>query len=274
MRHYLPVAVAVAVASTRLLAQHHAEHIAQDDAKWAADCRDHEDDHPRYCEVRVEHLPFATGALNIDARENGAIEIIGGSTSDVVVHELVEAEASSEADAKDLAAQVHVTITGGHIRADGPPERGHWHEWTVSYRVEVARTSVNIMAESTNGPVDASDVAGELDLRTENGPIDLYSVNGNVRARTENGPLEVTLSGARWNGTGLDAETENGPVELTIPSNYAAHLETGTTNGPMSISFPITVEGRIDAKRLSLDIGGGGPTVRVVTTNGPVTVDH
>ena len=99
-------------------------------------------------------------------------------------------------------------------------------------------------------------------------------MNGNVHARTENGPLEVTLSGARWDGSGLDAETENGPVELTLPSSYAAHLETGTVNGPMSISFPITVEGRIDTKRLSMDVGGGGPTVRVVTTNGPVTVDH
>jgi hypothetical protein len=51
-------------------------------------------------------------------------------------------------------------------------------------------------------------------------------------------------------------------------------LETGTVNGPMSIDFPITVQGRIDTKRLSMDIGGGGPTVHVTTTNGPVTVDH
>jgi hypothetical protein len=34
------------------------------------------------------------------------------------------------------------------------------------------------------------------------------------------------------------------------------------------------VQGRLDLKRLSMDIGGGGPTVRVVTTNGPVTVGH
>ena len=170
MRSYLTVAVALAIASTRLLAQH----VAQDDAKWVDECRDHDwNDHPRYCEVRVEHLPKAAGSLNIDARENGAIEVIGGSTSDIVVHELVEAEGSTEADAKELASQVHVTTTGGRIHADGPPQNGRRHSWTVSYRIEVAHSSVNITAESTNGPVEAGDVAGELDLRTEDGPISL-----------------------------------------------------------------------------------------------------
>ena len=272
MRHYLTVAAALAIAAPALWAQH----VAQDDQKWANECRDqdHWNDHARYCEVRVEHLPNGAGPLNVDARDNGAVEIIGGSTSDVVVHELVQAEASTDADAKNLAAQVHVTTTGGRIHADGPPSHSRWDNWTVSYRIEVAHTSVNVTAESTNGPLEASDVTGQLDLRTENGPIELYSVNGDVHARTENGPLEVTLSGSRWNGSGLDAVTENGPVELTLPSTYAAHLETGTVNGPMSISFPITVQGRIDMKRLSMDVGGGGPTVRVVTTNGPVTVDH
>jgi DUF4097 and DUF4098 domain-containing protein YvlB len=189
------------------------------------------------------------------------------------VHELVEAEASTEAEAKDVASQIHVTTSGGRIHADGPPDQGHWKSWTVSYRVEVPH-KLDITAQSTNGPVEASNVAGQLDLRSENGPISLYSVGGTVHARTENGPVEVTLTGSRWDGTGLDAETENGPVELTLPASYAAHLETGTVNGPMSIGFPITVSGHLDLKRLSMDVNGGGPTVRVVTTNGPVTVDH
>ncbi len=269
MRHYLTVAVALAVATPRLWAQPE----AKDDARWVADCRDQDDDHARYCEVRVDHLASVAGPLDVDARENGAIEIIGGATNDVVIHELIEAEASTEADAKDMASQIHVTTSGGRIQADGPPYHGRRKSWTVSYRIEVPHKT-DVTAVSTNGPLEASDTQGQLDLRTENGPISLYAVGGNVRARTENGPLEVTLTGSRWNGSGLDAETENGPVELTLPASYAAHIETGTVNGPMSIGFPVTVSGRIDVKRLSMDVNGGGPTIRVVTTNGPVTVDH
>lgn len=39
----------------------------------------------------------------------------------------------------------------------------------------------------------------------------------------------------------------------------------------MRIGFPITVQGRLD-RRIETDIGKGGPTVRVITTNGPVVI--
>jgi hypothetical protein len=269
MRYSLTVALSLGIAALPLLAQQDSR-----DAQWLEHCREHSNWHRRaeFCEVRVERVALPSGPLEIDARENGAVDVVGGSGSELVVHELIEAEGSTDAEAQEIASKVHVK-TGSTIRADGPPDEGQHRHWTVGYRIEVPR-KIDITAESTNGPLAATNVIGHVDLRTENGPISLDDVGGTINARTENGPLEVNLSGARWDGTGLDAETENGPVELTIPSNYAAHLETGTVNGPMSIGFPITVEGRFNLKRLSLDIGGGGPTIRAVTTNGPVTVDR
>ena len=41
--------------------------------------------------------------------------------------------------------------------------------------------------------------------------------------------------------------------------------------GGMRIDFPVTLQGSI-TKRLSVQLGSGGPTVRAVTTNGGVTV--
>jgi Putative adhesin len=269
MRHHLTVALALAIAASPLLAQQDSQ-----DAQWLEHCRGHNHRHgrPEFCEVRVEHVALPSGPLEVDARENGAVDVVGGSGNELVVHELIEAEGSTDAEAQEIVSKIHVK-TGSTIRADGPPEDGHYRHWTVGYRIEAPR-KIDLKAESTNGPLSATNVIGHVDLRTENGPIELDGVGGSVNARTENGPLEVNLSGTRWDGTGLDAQTENGPVELTIPSNYGAHLETGTVNGPISIGFPITVEGRLNLKRLSLDIGGGGPTIRAVTTNGPVTVDR
>jgi DUF4097 and DUF4098 domain-containing protein YvlB len=74
-----------------------------------------------------------------------------------------------------------------------------------------------------------------------------------------------------WAGDGLDVKTTNGGVNLDVPENYNAHLETGTVNGGLRIDFPVTIEGRID-KRLSVDLGHGGRTIRVVTTNGGVVI--
>ena len=66
-------------------------------------------------------------------------------------------------------------------------------------------------------------------------------------------------------------EAVNGPVTLMIPERYNARLETGTVNGGMDIEFPITIEGRID-RRLTTQLGDGGPPIRATTTNGGVTL--
>ena len=64
-------------------------------------------------------------------------------------------------------------------------------------------------------------------------------------ATTRNGGLNVTLSGDRWDGEGLDVETSNGGVTVTIPDGYNAELETRTVNGGLRIDFPITVQGEL-----------------------------
>jgi DUF4097 and DUF4098 domain-containing protein YvlB len=85
--------------------------------------------------------------------------------------------------------------------------------------------------------------------------------------------LSVDLIGTKWEGTGLDARTQNGPADLRIPANYNAKIEFGTVNGPMDVGFPmtVTISGRVK-DRITTTLGSGGPPIRVVTTNGPMTV--
>ena len=110
-------------------------------------------------------------------------------------------------------------------------------------------------------------------LTAYNGPVSLDGVGGDVHARTTNGPIDIELTGERWEGAGLDAETTNGPVELAIPDGYSAQLEFGTVNGPMTLAFPLTVtiQGRV-GRRITTVLGKGGPTIRAITTNGPVAI--
>jgi hypothetical protein len=123
--------------------------------------------------------------------------------------------------------------------------------------------------------VSAQGVSGRIRLETENGPIALEDVGGDVTARTENGPLSVVLGGTTWEGQGLDAETENGPISVSVPAGYAAVLETGTENGPFDTEIPLQVriEPGESTRRFRAELGGGGPLVRVVTTNGPVSIE-
>jgi DUF4097 and DUF4098 domain-containing protein YvlB len=124
---------------------------------------------------------------------------------------------------------------------------------------------------STNGGISIDNVQSRMDLKTVNGGVTLKRVGGDVRGRTSNGGVTVTLEGSTWDGEGLDIQTSNGGVNLAIPASYSAHLETRTNNGSLRVDFPITVQGRID-RSLSMDIGSGGPTIKVVSSNGGVRV--
>lgn len=56
-----------------------------------------------------------------------------------------------------------------------------------------------------------------------------------------------------------------------MPDGFAARLEAETVHGDIQTDLPITVRGRI-GKELSGDLNGGGPTVRLETTNGGISI--
>lgn len=245
---------------------------ARGDDGWLS-CRDRDwgdDSRAHFCEVRTAGFKAPGGTISVDPGENGGVRVTGWDRDSVAVTAKIQTYAESDSDARDLAQQIRIETSGGTIRAEGPGYRRH-ASWSVSFDVRLPHRS-DLEAETVNGPISVADVTGRMELRAHNGPLHLDAVGGDVHARTVNGPLVVTLEGDHWDGTGLDSETQNGPVVLTLPAHYSAHLETGTVNGPMSLNIPVTVQGRIDFHRISTDIGSGGPPVRAVTTNGPVTV--
>lgn len=260
------IAIGLSLAATPLLAQRARFDEGFDSCSsrdWASDSRSH------YCEIRNTGFK-AGGAITVDPGTNGAVRVSGWDRDSVAVTAKVQARAGSDDAARALVGQIRISTTAGAIRADGPATSGR-ESWSVSFDVLVPRRT-DLTAETVNGPISVEDVAGKMDLHAVNGPVHLDAVGGDVHARTTNGPLVINLVGERWDGAGLDGETSNGPVELTIPGNYAAHLETGTVNGPMNIDFPVTVQGHFNGHRIETDLGGGGPTIRAVTTNGPLSV--
>lgn len=252
--------------------------VAQDSDDWAERCRrsNRGNDRQVHCEVRESRIP-ARGSLRVNASPNGGVTVRAWDGRDVLVRARVQTHARTDAEARDIARGIRVS-TDGTIRATGPETSGRNRGWAVGYEILVpART--NLAVQTENGPISVERLTGDIDLRAENGPITLRELSGDVRARTTNGPVNVTLAGRRWNGEGLDVETVNGPVTLRMPEGYAAHLESGTVNGPINAPRGIRPprEGRRPwhiGGRINTDVNGGGPTVRVVTTNGPVNIQE
>lgn len=238
---------------------------------WEVSCTDWRGDRDseRACNILERTVGLSGGILNIDGRTNGGINVIGENRRDVLIRAKVEAHARSESRAEELMDAVKLHVENGRIYAEGPEtRRNEW--WSVSFEVHVpARSDLELRAN--NGGIGVAGVTGTLRMETLNGGIHLDAVNGDVLAETMNGGLHVALDGDRWEGKGLDATTTNGGVHMRVPSGYSAHLVTGTVNGGVDIEFPVTVQGKI-GRRITTDLGKGGATIRVVTTNGGVSI--
>src|SRR5258706_8622535 len=260
---------ALTIANTTLRAQ-------DSDDEWLADCH-HEswrDSGVKHCEIRETPLKAtARGtALTVDPGMNGGAEIVGWDRDSIGVTARIQVNARRVDDGDAIARQIRIEAAGATLRAVGPQPVGRRQSWSVSV-VDYVRRRTDLSIATENGPLSVREVAGHMELSTQNGPLVLVGTAGDVRARAQNGPLMVKLTGARWEGAGLDAETMNGPADLRIPEDYNAKIDFGTINGPMSVGFPLTVtiNGRI-TDRISTTLGAGGAPIRVVTTNGPMTV--
>jgi len=231
-------------------------------------CRQNDGDRAHACEVRETSWRSA-GPLAVDAAPNGGIEVTAGEGDEVRLQVRVSASADEESEARALVSGVHVR-TGATVSAQGPSTHGEHSWWSVSYRLTVpARTDLDL--RSYNGGITVAGVRGRTEFSTTNGGVRVRDAGGSMHGRTTNGGVNVALSGTQWEGDGLDVTTTNGGVVLEMPSDFNAHLETGTVNGGIHIDFPVRVQGRID-RQISTDIGAGGPTIRAMTTNGGVRV--
>lgn len=276
MRPHIRLALTALTVLATGVPAHAQRNSTENDTDWMENCRSGawfgDDARGRACEIRQVPLRLAGRSLQIDGRQNGSIRVHAWDGDSVRVSARLQANARSDADARDLLADVRVVADGRGVSAEGPSGSRYREEWSVSYVVWVPR-NFDLSLEANNGSLGVDGVNGRLQLRTMNGSVGLSDVGGEVRARTQNGSLNVSLSGRRWTGSGLDAETQNGSVRLAIPENYAAQLETGTVNGSIRIDFPITVQGRI-SRRLTLPLNGGGPAIRAITTNGTVRISR
>ena len=213
----------------------------------------------------------ATSLLTVDGRKNGGISVIGEDRSDISIKACVRVWGNSQADADAFVKNIKIS-TGSVVKAENSDSEA---KYSVSYRIAVPK-STNLKLTARNGGISIRSVQGTSEFETKNGGVSLRDVGGNVKGFTTNGGVSVKLSGNRFNGSGLDVETRNGGVSLSLPSNFAADVETGTVNGGLKSDFKelqAEKKGRwYKKKQISASINGGGPKIRVVTTNGGVRI--
>ena len=244
-----------------------------DNSRYSLRCRDQDnydnDRRARHCEVKEQTLAPTGGTVNVDGMQNGGISVKGWERNEILVRYRIQTQASTQAEADNMASQIRVSTAGGQIRADGPGQGDH-ASWSVSYEMFVPRQS-DLSLQTHNGGISISGVHGRINFEAQNGGVALKNLGGHVTGETVNGGLAVELTGRNWEGEGINVKTTNGGLALSIPDDYSAHLETGTVNGGFVVS-PSIAEVKRGTKELSLNLGSGGTNLRIYTTNGGVSI--
>nr|HPH44627.1 DUF4097 family beta strand repeat-containing protein [Candidatus Aminicenantes bacterium] len=89
---------------------------------------------------------------------------------------------------------------------------------------------------------------------------------------TTNGSIYLELDEVR---SDIRADTTNGSVNLRLGGEVNADFRARSTNGSITVDFPVTIKGTISSRhRIEGQIGGGGPSIELETTNGSIRVNR
>jgi DUF4097 and DUF4098 domain-containing protein YvlB len=218
--------------------------------------------------------PVSAGASFEIRNTNGRIRVEAGGKDTIEVVATRRVKAPSEAQAKATLAEYEIeeTKSGSHIKLESRNERFSFmvnRSKSVDYAVRVP-SWVNITLDSTNGEIEVVGVGGMLRAESTNGDIRATSLEGGANVETTNG--NVHLEFTRLAEGGLKSSTTNGDITVSLPRDVKASLSARVTNGTINatdLSLTTTEQSR---RRLEASIGGGGPQVRLSTTNGEIRV--
>jgi DUF4097 and DUF4098 domain-containing protein YvlB len=218
--------------------------------------------------------PLSQGGTLEIRNTNGEIKVEPGEGSTVEVVARRTARASTLESANNALKSIEIRETASPTRivldsAGGMADFSFAVSREVEYSVRLPKWA-NVVLKTTNGEILAAGLTGSTRLETTNGEIQALSLEGPVRADTTNGDVRLEIS--KLADDGIDCSTTNGEIVLTLPASAKASLTAETNNGGIDTSgldLKVTSKDRND---LRATIGGGGPLIKLDTTNGAIRV--
>jgi hypothetical protein len=207
---------------------------------------------------------------------NGKIEASGAEDHTIQVVAMKHGKRSNPAEVRiDVVERAEgVLICAVYPSAEGEPNEcgGRMNvrdnDVQVDFTVRVPAGLV-FRPKTVNGAITARGIQGAVYANTVNGAID-FSTTGPGVAKTVNG--SITAAVGEMGAESVEFSTVNGSITLGLPGSANANVEGSTVNGAITSEFPLAVEGKWGPKRVSGQIGAGGPTLKLKTVNGEITI--
>ena len=205
------------------------------------------------------------GRVRIEATDGDKVEVVATKVSRAPSEEAAKADLK-EFTIKETASATRVELSSS---ASDIEVLAMGRSRSVNYEIKVPR-SMNVTIKATNGEVDVLGITGKLRVEATNGEIEGSNLGAGAEVTTTNG--RIRLDFAKVGEAGVRCKTVNGQIIVTVPTSTNATIAARVTNGAINTdNLPVksTDESR---RRLDATLGGGGPEIRLETTNGEIRV--
>lgn len=168
----------------------------------------------------------------------------------------------------NLEGNTRINTSGGTIRMSDL--KGTIQANTSGGSIRMSDCNGGSIVNTSGGSIKAENGSGDLKLKTSGGSITVDKHDGNVNGRTSGGSIRVILLSQPTADCTLT--TSGGSVTAVLPSDVRVDLDAATSGGSVQSSFP---DAQVDPKkktRLVAPINGGGPTLRLKTSGGNISV--
>jgi len=236
------------------------------------------------CEVTPETTTQADsfrvplGYKLVVATFNGGIEVVEGDTRSVSVVATIrqpdDVNYSVELDGDTVsvvatAVRTNITPSPSVSLVITAPPSAELDLRSSNGSINVDGVGTNGLLKSSNGEITLRNVAGRFVIDTSIGAITIENVHGEIDARTNTGPIE--FSGSFDDGSTNSLRTFTGGITINVGEQANVHIDAEATNGEVDIKIPLDAATMSD-ERVVGDIGDGGASLRLRTTNGSITI--
>jgi hypothetical protein len=168
----------------------------------------------------------------------------------------------------NLEGNTRLNTSGGTIAMSDL--RGTIQANTSGGSIRLSNCHGGTIVNTSGGSIKAENGSGDLKLNTSGGSITVDAHDGNVNGRTSGGSIKVIMLSQPTAPCTL--ATSGGSVTAMLPADAAVDIDASTSGGSVSSSFP---DAQVDPKkktRLVAPVNGGGPTLKLRTSGGNVSI--
>lgn len=208
----------------------------------------------------VVRLEKSGDAVEVEVREPESFAIFGGIIERIVVDVTVPATCDLRVHTGDGAVLLDSALHGSFDLVTGD---GH---------VTLRGTQGDIHVKCGDGAIDGTDLDGTLVARAGDGSVRIDGRFDGLDVGTGDGHVEITARKGSKLGSDWNVETQDAGLELLIPHDLQATLDARTGDGRIRFELPVSGATGMDRHAIRGKINGGGPSLRVRTGDGTLTL--